>query len=511
MKKVAPGIILAIFVVGALLEALGMTWNVFEHRELDYGEGIVLWQASQIFDLKSAFHPLQQYPHIVFHYTPLYQIAVRVLTDLLQDPVLSGRAISLMAAFWIVGLFAWTILKATRGYASAGIRWIGAIFAGACALTLPAMQWVPFARVDMLGLALQFTALSVIAVKPFRLRNQIVCFCLLLMGLYTKQNFLVIPAASVLLIALIRPARAIWLACGLATAGLSILLILAWVTNGGVIKHWIVYNINPFHFQNVPSAELNNSTNLAALIAAGLGAFWLTFPGAHRNKGRNWRASVSARLAGSPLRRTGVGFGLVAVLGFINSFGIGKDGAAFNYCLDWQLALCPLTGVFVVLLSRSWAWQDRGMILLRPLLLLLAGATGIQLGIQAWIDCDNAIGLTAATRVKLQEARREDAELVKVISSFPGPVVSENMTALLRAGKSVPFEPAIIKVTTDTGVFDESALVKRTSDKFFDAFILTTEINGESDRFSPRMLQAIRKNYQPYEFSGGDYFVYVRR
>jgi hypothetical protein len=509
MKKIAPGIILAIFVLGALLEALGMTWNVFEHRELDYGEGIVLWQATQVFNLKSAFHPLQQYPHIVFHYTPLYHIAVRALTGLLRDPVLSGRTISLLAAFWILGLFAWIILKATRGYASAGIRCFGAVFGGACVLTLPAMQWVPFARVDMLGLALQFTGLSLIAVKPFRLRNQIACFCLLLMGLYTKQNFIVIPAASILLIGLIRPVRAMWLACGLATAGLSILSILAWATDGGVLKHWIAYNINPFHFQNVPAAELQNSTNLAALIAAGLAAFWLTFPGAHRNKARNWRASVSARLAGSPLRRTGVGFGLVAVLGFFNSFGLGKEGAAFNYCLDWQLALCPLTGVFVVLLSRSWSWQDRGMALLRPLVLLLAGAAGLQLGVQAWIDCDNAVGFTAATRTNLQEARREDADLVKLVSSFPGPVVSENMTVLLRAGKSVPFEPAIIKVTTDTGVFDENALVQKTSDKFFDAFILTADVN--SLRFSPRMLQAIHENYKPYDFSGGDYLVFVRQ
>ena len=509
MKKVASSIILAIFVLGGLLQALRMTWNAFEHRELDYGEGIVLWQASQVFNLKSAFHPLQQYPHIVFHYTPLYQITVRVLTGLLQDPVLSGRIVSLTAAFWIVGLFAWTVLKATRGYASTGIRWVGAVFAGACALILPAMEWVPFARVDLLGLAFQFTGLSLIAVKPFRLRNQIACFFLLLLGLYTKQNFLVIPAASILLIGLIRPARAIWLACGLAVAGLSILLMLAWVTNGGVIKHWIVYNFNPFHFQHALEEELWNSTNLAALIAAGLGAFWLTFPGAHWNGWRNWRASVSARLAGSPLRRCGAGFGLVTVLGFINSFGIGKEGATYNYCLDWQLALCPLTGVFVVLLSRSWAWQDRGMILLRPLVLFLGGATGAQFAVQAALDCDEAIGLTAGARIKLLEARREDAELVRVISTFPGPVVSENMTALMRAGKSVPFEPAIIKVTTDTGVFDESALVKRTSDKFFDAFIMTADMN--SDRFSPRMLQAIRENYRPYEFSGGDYFVYVRR
>ncbi len=120
------------------------------------------------------------------------------------------------------------------------------------------MRWVPAVRVDMLGLAFQFTALSVIAVKPFRLRNQIAAFCLLLLGLYTKQTFLAIPAASILLIGLIRPARAIWLACGFALAGLSILLTLAWLTDGGVIKHWIVYNINPFLLKNILFAEFNS-------------------------------------------------------------------------------------------------------------------------------------------------------------------------------------------------------------------------------------------------------------
>ena len=509
MKKVAPSIILAIFVLGALLQALRMTWNVFEHRELDYGEGIVLWQASQVFDLKSAFHPLQQYPHIVFHYTPLYHIAVRVLTGLLGNPLLSGRIISLLAAFWIVGLFAWTVLKATRGYASVGIRWFGVVFVSACALSVPAMQWVPFARVDMLGLALQFTGLSLITVKPFRLRNQIVCFCLLLLGLYTKQSLLAIPAASVLMIGLIRPVRAIWLACALAAAGLSILSIMAWATDGGVLKHWIAYNINPFHFKRALDIELLFVNYLVLLIIAGLGAFWLTFPGVHRNKGRNWRASVSARLMGSSLRRTGLGFGLVAVLGFINSFGIGKEGSNINYCLDWQLALCPLTGVFVVLFSHRWTLQDRGMALLRPAILFLAGVTGVQFAHQAAFDCNGAIGLTAGERNKIMASRHEDQELVRLISSFPGPVVSENMTALLRAGKSIPFEPAIVKVTTDTGVFDESALVKRTSDKFFDAFIMTTD--GYSQRFSPRMLEAIHENYRPYAFSGSDYLVYVRR
>jgi hypothetical protein len=143
------------------------------------------------------------------------------------------------------------------------------------------------------------------------------------------------------------------------------------------------------------------------------------------------------------------------------------------------------------------------------MLLLLAGVTGVQLDVQAWLDCNDTVGLTAIARQQIHEERREDAELVKLIASFPGPVVSENMTALLRAGKSVPFEPAIIRQTTGTGVFDESALVKRTSDRFFDAFTLTPEMH--SRLFSPRMLQAIYANYRQIPFDGPDYLVYVRR
>lgn len=509
MKKFVLGIVLTLFLLGAVLGAVRMLWSVNEKLELDYAEGIVLWQASQVFDLKSAFHPLAQYPHIVFHYTPLYHVVVRMLTGVLRDPLLSGRVVSMTAALWIVGLFAWTVLKATRGYAPAGIRWFGALIASACVLQLPAMQWVPLARVDMLGLALQFTSLCVLSVKPFRLRNQMVACCLLLLGLYTKQSLLAIPTASILLIGLIRPARAIRLACGLLASGVGVFLILAWATDGLIVRHWIFYNVNPFSWKHALDQELWASTNLAALIAIGLAAFWLTFPGANRARWHNWREAVSARLAGSSLRRTGLGFGLAVTFGFVISWGIGKDGANINYCLDWQLALCPLTGVFMVLFLRRGNQPDRGMAFLRPLLVLLLGATAVQLGVQSALDTNRAVGFTGSAREKRLVVLREYAALVKLISTFPGPVVSDNMLALLQAGKSIPFEPAIIKQTTDTGVFDESALVKRASDGFFDAFILGT--NTYSLRFTPRMMAAIRRNYRPYPFSGANYVVYVRQ
>jgi hypothetical protein len=511
MKRIVLGGVLAVLLMGAAFETARMVWDVQEKAQLDYEEGVILWQASQVFHLQSAFHRLEQYPHMVFHYTPLYHVVVRIVTGILGDPLLSGRLVSMTAALWIVGLFGWTVLKATRGYAPAGIRWFAAACTCALALQLPAMKWVPLARVDMLGLALEFSALSLLSIGRFRLSNQVVAFFLLLLGLYTKQSLVAIPAASVLLIGLIRPSRALRLAGGLAAAGVAVFLAFAWVTDGGTIRHWIIYNVNPFRAIHAISTEGAAATNLAAVIAMGLTAFWLTIPGASRATRRNWRAKVSARLWASPLRRTGLGFGLAAAFGFVVSLTSGKEGSSINYCLDWELALCPLTGVFLVLFLRGWERQDRGMAVLRPLLILLLGATALQLGVESALACNSAIGLTSGVRTGGKRASygREQAELVKVIATFPGPVVSENMMALLRAGKSIPFEPAIIKVTTDTGVFDESPLVKRTEEGFFDAFVLEPDL--VRDHFSPRMLEAIHQNYRPYPFDGPHYLIYVRK
>ena len=160
----------------------------------------------------------------------------------------------------------------------------------------------------------------------------------------------------------------------------------------------------------------------------------------------------------------------------------------------------------MVLISRRWTQKDAGMALFRPVLLLLLGATAVDLGIQTAIASNDAAGWTGTSRRNRLEQRREQTDLVKLISTLPGPVVSENMTLLLKAGKSVPFEPDILKYNTDTGRFDEGPLIKRISDKFFDAIVLYTG----TVRFTPRVREAIHRNYQTYKFDSRTYTVYVR-
>ena len=76
-------------------------------------------------------------------------------------------------------------------------------------------------------------------------------------------------------------------------------------------------------------------------------------------------------------------------LGFASSWGIGKEGANINYCLDWQLALCPLAGVFMVMLSRKWdRGVTQGIAFFRPMASVLLGVSGFLLAVQAFQDCE---------------------------------------------------------------------------------------------------------------------------
>src|SRR2546426_8846458 len=130
--------------------------------QLDYGESPILWQASQVFHPLSAFHPLQEYPLIIFGYTPFYHVVLNVLSRAVGNALLTGRLISMLSAFWMVGLLGWTVFYATRRYAGVTLRACAAVITCAVALQLPTMRWVPLARVDALGLALQFSALCLL-------------------------------------------------------------------------------------------------------------------------------------------------------------------------------------------------------------------------------------------------------------------------------------------------------------------------------------------------------------
>ena len=79
LQLVAAAVLMLFLTAGVAVFALQAGASLNTQEELDYGEGIVLWQAANVTDFKKAFHPVENYPHIVFHYPPLYHLITRIV------------------------------------------------------------------------------------------------------------------------------------------------------------------------------------------------------------------------------------------------------------------------------------------------------------------------------------------------------------------------------------------------------------------------------------------------
>ncbi len=70
------------------------SWGALHYPfELDYGEGVLLWQAQQITNLKFAFRSITEFPHMVFHYPPVYHVASRLFEPATGDLLVAGRLV----------------------------------------------------------------------------------------------------------------------------------------------------------------------------------------------------------------------------------------------------------------------------------------------------------------------------------------------------------------------------------------------------------------------------------
>src|SRR5215211_182264 len=85
--------------------------------EIDYGEGIVMWQAANVTDWTKAFHAIENYPHVVFHYPPLFHLAARAVNLFTRDLLVAGRltsVLSLVGTCFAGGLLAARVLPQGR-------------------------------------------------------------------------------------------------------------------------------------------------------------------------------------------------------------------------------------------------------------------------------------------------------------------------------------------------------------------------------------------------------------
>ncbi len=160
-----------------------------------------------------------------------------------------------------------------------------------------------------------------------------------------------------------------------------------------------------------------------------------------------------------------------------------KSGSSYNYLLEWLCTGCVLIGIMLVGLARSGAPSRRRFQIVALLLMLSVAALPLRYMPNQATEADLA----------WQEA------LVARIAAARKPVASEDMTLLMRAGKPVIFEPAIVTELASTGQWDEAPLIEMIRARGFAFMITTDNAIGGTSRRTPAVDAAMRDAYPRVE------------
>ena len=450
-----------------------------EPGELDYGEGIV-WQQAALIPGPRMYAAGQGLPFIAFHYPPVFYLLTHAVGAFMPDLLAAGRLVSAISAVAIAMLVTSLVLAAAplQDGTRRADRLCCALAAGLLAFCVHALRiWAMFMRVDTLAVALGLAGVLVAARANGRLRGTACGLLLCIAAVYCKQTELPAGLAVFIVATLRNPRVGLSAGCIALVAGLVPLAALQSVTHGGFLQNIIGYNINSFNL----SAGVGNlylealSLPLAALIV--LAAFRL-FPAGIR---LNTMAVAGARLAS----RTAAARAMLMLhfmLSTVMLLTIFKSGGSINYFIDWLCVGCVLLGVFLCGLNPAS----------RATHFTLAALCGYAL-------------LTPLQILPIWSSNTDEAQqaaLVRRIAQASKPVGSENMVLLMRAGKPVIYEPAIVTELAALGRWDERPLVDMIASGGF-AFMLTSDdASGPPSRRSPAVDAAMRHAYPKLEQVG---------
>lgn len=456
----------------------------------DYGEGHTLWMARQIFDGQRAYGPIDRVPFVIFPYTPLYLFAANLLGRV-GDPLVAGRLLSLACGVGTAAAIFLTILLSTPRRAPPACRLAAAAAGGALVLTASTVvQWSSLYRVDLMAIFLMQAGVGVFVVFGTEGAGLFVSAILFLLALFTKQTMIAGPLACVTLGLWLSPRRTLRAAAAAGALGLAGLLAMNARTGGRFWRHILLYNLQPFSWQDAVRNVYDHVRHTLPAAALGIAAIAALFPPGAIRTG-DWTGRLRRRIANSASARALAAGGLHFILAGVWMLSIGKMGSDFNFFLDWDVAACLLAGLLVFRMLFA-AERIRNFLFPRAAPLLLVG---MLMALPPW----NL--LLAAVRDPDGPARREeDRRLVLLLRETRGPVYSENLLAVQQAGKEIAIEPATINFLTRAGRWDERRLVEMFERKQFELVLFANPSGRE--RLTPAKKRALDAAYEPVESIG---------
>ena len=444
---------------------------------LDYGEGVV-WQQALLIPGPRMYGGIADPPFIVFHYPPIYHLAVRALASIGFDALAAGRGLSVASTLGAAALSAWLVHRAMAEHVSRSAQFVGCTIGGLLPLSLGAVGlWSVLMRVDMLALCLSFIGVA-LTVESFRRSGWLALAApVFVLAVYTKQTSIAAPLAA-LVVSLIwnrRPALlAALFGAGLGLTGFGML---EWLTGGGFARHVLFYNINSYSIALLLFAWHSVGGAYAMLFLSAIGA--LVFL---------WRQDFRPSNTRHILAVVTLWLGFAALM----TLTAGKEGSNVNYFIE---LLC-ISGIPVAL-TAAFSWHK--------IVSNRAAGNGavvrlIALTLTTWLLAQLVNDKPYHdTRIDDREDKNIQLALIREIGRSTQPVVSDDMVLLLRAGQEVQIEPAIFEELATVGTWNQAPFLQQLKSNAF-AFVIVED----PGRYTPQMLAAIAQAY-PLEEKLGPY------
>ena len=453
--------------------------------EIDYGEGIVMWQAANVTNWTRAFHPVENYPHIVFHYTPLFHLTTRFVNLFTHNLLVAGRMTSVLSLLGtcLVGAFLTARVLPRGGDTFA--RFLGSLAAGTLIFTTPIWWWGTLMRVDTLAIFLSVSGVALFVAAKRNRALGFVALALFVAAVYTKQTSLAGPAACLILAFIEKPRYALQLLAFSVSLGLVVLLMLHTATDGLFLRHIITYNQNPYLLTGLLTKLRRHAEPVAASLFFAT-VFPLGLLHSRMGGGKKPLETIRLILTRSDFERcvlvVGLYFFFAAILAAAT---ISKVGAYDNYFFEMDVAMCLASGLFLGWLLRreSFRPQRRQMMIEAVVILFFFAQT-----------FGNWYMLQRSAAAYVDPPIDYSPQVVEFLKTLPDPVYSEDMVVLMQAGKELPAEPAIITALAMDGKWDESGFIARVERGEFHAIVIRNTLQNDQ-RFSPPLQRAIVEHY----------------
>lgn len=482
--------------VGALVAA-ALAWHfllylwhaagaVFYPFELDYGEGTV-WQQALLIPGPFMYGDITRYPFIVFQYPPFYHLVVKGLAATGIDMLVAGRTVSFVSAL-VVGVVVTCLAfqMAPRSVARTA-RVTGSAIAGLTVFCYnPVVAWTPLMRVDMLAVALGFLAVLCAVTSPGRPWRLYAGLALFMLAMFTKQTSIAAPLATLPVMLLVDRRRTLTASFVFTVVGLALLLLLEVRTGGGFLRRILLYNLNRYRFDLLVGGIVRQWPHTIFLLftLGGVISLWRRLAGERR-----WatRHAFIRDAAESIDTRCLLIVTLYLIITTLMLPMLGKSGAAENYLIEWMCVWSVIIGAFVALMIDRAATASHNAV--APVAILLGWMLVAQMLVMP-TSTGEYWSVTPASLRDLEALRSR-------IANLPGPVLSDDMVLLLRAGKYVPWEPSTFTELASLGRWDQSLLVDRIKAHAF-AMIVTQGQPGMPTydaRHTPEITNAIAASY----------------